>query len=360
MLPFFKHPIFPPSSDFWIYSVYIVEFLAYSDEINLYFFLLHCPADRPKDTWRFGASITVTYTFMRAADMHLPTSPCLSLCFSLACNASLPSVLLLHCAARRRHGRRHGAIVMAILQYQYPDTATKRQQPMPHHSTPLTPLLSFSLSPSLSILTQSIPLSLTKYVRIDSPSVPCSSSIPLSFFLSFLLFKIYQISSPPSDHLMCLSFPLHLSFHCPSFTPSCSPWHPPPPPPPLHVFFFLSIFFFVSVSLTLCILIGAYELRRSRQSKRWGRVMMWLYQTQYTIHKYTHSLVYWRDTDTLACADSRRCSWVNTKSPLQNHPHHTNPTKQGLRSRQKHLQASNSRNDTESHIQRFSSFWGLK
>jgi len=88
---------------------------------------------------------------MRAADMHLPTSPRLSLCSSLACNASLPSVLLLHCAARRRHGRRHGAIVMAILQYQYPDTATKRQQPMPHHSTPLTPLLSFSLSLSLSL-----------------------------------------------------------------------------------------------------------------------------------------------------------------------------------------------------------------
>ncbi len=88
------------------------------------------------------------------------------------------SVLRLYCAAGRRHGRRHGAIVMAILQYQYPDTATKRQQPMLHHSTPLTPLLSFSLHPH-----QSIPPSLTKYVRIDSASAPCSLLPSLSLSL---------------------------------------------------------------------------------------------------------------------------------------------------------------------------------
>lgn len=182
--------------------------------------------------------------------MHLPTSPRLSLCFSLACNASLPSVLLLHCAARRRHGRRHGAIVMAILQYQYPDTATKRQQPMPHHSTPLTPLLSFSLSTSLSILTQSIPLSLTKYVRIDSPSVPCSL-LPSLFLSSFLSFSLKSIRfhlplRPPHVSLFSSSSVISLPFFH-SFLFSMAY----PPPPPLHVFFFLSIFLFLSPSHSL-------------------------------------------------------------------------------------------------------------
>lgn len=191
--------------------------------------------------------------------MHLPTSPRLSLCFSLACNASLPSVLRLHCAARRHHGRRHGAIVMAILQYQYPDTATKRQQPMPHHSTPLTPLLSFSLSPSSP--NRSLHLWLNMYVLI----LHRSPALFFHPFLSFLLSKIYQISSPPSDHpyvsLFSSSSVISLPFfHSFLFSmPFLSP-------PPLHVFFFLSFFFFFfclrlthSLHINWCIWAAAYK-----------------------------------------------------------------------------------------------------
>lgn len=162
----------------------------------------------------------------RAPALFLPPS----LARSTLGNASAPPVLQLHCAAGRRRGRRLGAIVMAILQYQYPDTATKRQQPMPHHSTPLTPSLSLSLSPS--ILTQSILPSLTKYVCIDPVPVPLLSlSLSLHPSISFFLSNIYQISSPPqtashlSCFLLCLSFHLSLSFLRAISSPS-----------PLHVF----------------------------------------------------------------------------------------------------------------------------
>lgn len=275
--------------------------------------------------------------------MHLPTSPRLSLCFSLACNASLPSVLRLHCAARRRHGRRHGAIVMAILQYQYPDTATKRQQPMPHHSTPLTPLLSFSLSPSSP--NRSLHLWLNMYVLILHRS-PAFFFYP-SFFLSFSL-KSIRFHLPPSDHpyvsLFSSSSVISLPFfHSFLFSmPFLSP-------PPLHVFFFLSFFslFFClrlthSLHINWCIWAAAYKTIKAMGAGDDMTVSDTIHNTQ------THT-----DTDTLAWADSQRCLWVNIETPLQNHPYHINSTKHGLWSRRKHLHASNSRNDTESHIQRF-------
>lgn len=171
------------------------------------------------------------------SDGHIKNHPSAS----AACSASLPSVYCgwLYCAVGRRHGRRHGAIVMAILQYQYPDTATKRQQPMPHHSTPLTPLLSFSLHPH-----QSIPPSLTKYVCIDSASVPCSL-LP-SLFLSLFLSNIYQVSSPLRPPLRRSLF-LFICHFISLF--SLLPVLLAISPPPLHVFF-LS-FFFLSPSHSL-------------------------------------------------------------------------------------------------------------
>ncbi len=163
---------------------------------------------------------------------------------SAACSASLPSVYCgwLYCAAGHRHGLRHGAIVMAILQYQYPDTATKRQQPMPHHSTPLTPLLSFSLHPH-----QSIPPSLTKYVRIDSASAPCSPLPSLSHFFFLSLKHLSGFISPQTTPYVALFSSSSSVISSPFFTPSCSPCHLFPPP--LHVFF--SFFLFLSPSHSL-------------------------------------------------------------------------------------------------------------
>lgn len=192
---------------------------------------LYLKSSRPEDFVQSCVCLAMCifcshFIYIHESDRHAPVlsplHPSLSLGRSTPCNASLPSVTAaaLCCRASSWPSPRcycHGDITVSIPWHCDKETAANATSLHPFN--PCT--LSFPLS--LSILTQSILPSLTKYVCIDPVSGPL-----LSFSSSIRSFSLTSIRF----HVPSFSFS---SFVCHFISPF-SFLHAISSPSPLHVF----------------------------------------------------------------------------------------------------------------------------